>query len=427
MRTSLPSAHTFWAYTLVELLIALALSLLLLIGVIELFSRVSGVMSGTRITLNLSANLDGVENQLRQDLARIPLSLATKPVRIAEYIDDPDVVEVSDLDGYLEIVEGPNSVSTHPYKDENGRFDVTVGDVDDIIAFTAKADSAMPFRGLIGGKIEERNFAEIVWFVRGNTLYRRVRLIDDHSISSKIDPTVNTIQDLAHRERRFGHDGLVPNPFPHPLYDVPNSGWYYLRMPTLEETLSGKWTADWKSNSTVPNSPSEMTDLWEQPHFFPELQDRKSGSLKEYVGPPYVDDTHADPPRHHRAGEDVILTNVLSFDIKVWDPITKDFVDLRTPGTAWEDSKSAAWTDKDDNPLPQLLGVWDSWTIGNNKMIPLESGDPGYDPSDPDKKKTVVQPPPFDQPLKAIQITIRCFDPASKIIKQISVVHHFNN
>ena len=393
MRTSLPSANTLRAFTLVELLVALTLSLILLIGVIELFGRVSQVMSETRSKLNLSANLDGVERLLRQDLERIPHTLSDKPKRIA----DPNVDEVSDLDGYLEIVEGPNSIS---YVNKDGEPDPTVGDIDDIIAFTAKADAAMPFRGWIDRKIAERNFAEIVWFVRGNTLYRRVRLVDDQNILN--DPNVNTMQDLARRERRFGHDGPA-NPFPHPLYNNANDGWYHLRMPTLEETLHKDWSANnWRTASGVPTVLTGTTaDLWEQPHFFPvspkyrpedqdkeKLLNNKSGSLNAYV----------DYSRHHRAGEDVVLTNVLSFDIKVWDPRDKDFVDLGT-GTTWGSSNQS--------DLPR---TWDSWTLTYKK--------PGG---------TEIELPPYTEPLGAIQITIRCFDPASRIIKQISVIHRFKN
>ena len=373
MRSLRPSA-----YTLVELLIALTLSLILLIGITELFQRVSGAMNHARATLNLSANLDGVAFLLRQDLARIPQTLPTKPERIV----DSSVGTVSDLDGYLEITEGPDTVLSHPYWNEKGNSDVTVGDVDDIVGFTAIADPVAPFRGLIGGQIVERNAAEIVWFVRGNTLYRRVRLIDPQSANT--DPTANTMEDLARREQRFGHDGPA-NPYPHPLYDGTSQRWYYLRMPTLEETLSSGWDANnWRNETNDLPLPTDHPDLWDQPYFFPDLQDRKSGSLKKYV----------DTPRHHRAGEDVVLTNVLSFDIKVWDSTTKEFVDLGTPGTQWAVSNQ-----------PELGNVWDSWTREYQ-------GEPN--PS-----------PPFTEGLEAIQVTIRCFDPASRIIKQITVVHQF--
>ena len=86
MRTCSP------AYTLVELLIALALSLLLLLGIAELFQRVGGSMSETRSAIGTSTHLNEAALLLRQDLALIPKELATKPQRIAkaeQAMDEP--------------------------------------------------------------------------------------------------------------------------------------------------------------------------------------------------------------------------------------------------------------------------------------------------------------------------------------------------
>jgi type II secretory pathway pseudopilin PulG len=444
------------AYTLVELLIALTLSLLLLLGVAELFQRVGGAMNETRSVMSASAHLNEAALLLRQDLARIPKSLADKPERIAKFIDDLSTLteSPSDEDGYLEIIEGAGTLAKHPYVNESGEPDITVGDVDDIIAFTTASNSGMPFRGVIREKIVERDAAEIVWFVRGNTLYRRQRLIDDVTrnenndkisykenegdiesdfpTKAKLDAkypkpekagqfavvekdettdggeqrydaveksdgfvwtTLLSHSDLARRARRFGHDGLAdnhrPESFPYPLYAGENAGWYYLRMPTIEETdhWSGNNTMFWKTDSTVPKEPAiPKPDLWNQPHFFPELQDRKSGSLNECVT----------DPRNPKAGEDAVLTNVLSFDVKVWDPTTKDFVDLGTEGTIWAHA---------NNKQDKLQGVWDSWTQ--------------------QYKDESAPQPPYAHSLEAIRITIRCFEPASGIVKQVTVVHRF--
>ena len=408
---SFPSA----AYTLVELLVALALSLLLLLAVTELLGRVGGTMNDTRSAMSASANLHEAAILLRQDLAQIPRELATKPQDIAAG------VSASDQDGYLEITEGPDTPSSHPYVDELGNVDPTVGDVDDIIGFTVLSSrrGLLPadesFRGVMYKdgelRIEEREAAEIIWFVRGNTLYRRMRLIDDQRVG---DPNVNTLSDLAHRQRRFGHDTLASGAFPYPRYlydDATNAprGWYYFRMPTLEETLHEDWDWDPTTFSTVI-LPGQLAsepnpDLWEQPYFFPELQDKKSGSLTNFV----------QTPRHVRAGEDVVLTNVLSFDVKVWCPDMGDFVDLGDPRSeTWHDSNSTEWINEDDpSDKRQLPRTWDSWTRSYGDDNPKYKNDKG------------IIMPPYAAPLEAIQITIRCFDPASRAIKQVTVVHRF--
>lgn len=473
------------AYTLVELLIALALSLLLLFGVAELFRHVGGSINEARSIISMSAQLDEAALLLRQDLARIPSSLAQKPKDIQDYIDNNRPEAPGDKDGYLEIIEGPDTVLDHPYVDEKDNFDSTVGDVDDIIGFTTTNDSARPYRGMIQDNIEERDSAEIVWFVRGNTLYRRQRLIDEDTVNKNNKPApggcsdencldcpkgdfrsretlvdVNegplpeegqyawvwkdettdygpqrydavkpdkdkenyvwknllTHEDLARRARRFGHGGIgdkntekaPENLFPYPLYDKDDAGndyagWYYLRMPTFEESNyeSKKNRLFWKTDINVPREPDvNNPDLWSQPHFFlGDWQERKSGSLVKCI----------ENPRNRRAGEDVVLTNVLSFDVKVWDPDAKKFVDLgASDAVTWKEGKDKqpGLLNLVGNP-PRPLHVWDSWTQEYKK------GD------------GTLEPPPYDQPLEAIRITIRCFDPASRIIKQTTVVHRF--
>ena len=455
------------AYTLVELLTALALSLLLLLGIAELFQRVGGTMNETRSIMSASAHINEAAMLLRQDLGGIHDSLAVKPNRIMN--DHPE----DDSHGYLEIIEGPYHAFDpdhrhpglcHPYidSDENGTpLDKTVGDVDDIIAFTA-TNRNVPFRGLIRGEIVERESAEIVWFVRGNTLYRRIRLIDDVTIEanrnqvfyepaqdnfpSKKDldthyptpaeegqfaiveadetsdggpqrydavrkgeglvwTTLLTFEDLARRARRFGHDGignndagLSTNTFPYPIYNGNDAGWQYLRMPTVEESdyWSGKGFPYWKTASTVPKTPTvNNPDLWNEPYFFSaDLLERKSGSLNECLN------ECIENPRNPRTGEDVVLTNVLSFDVKVWDPRSENFVDIGigTPG-------STMWAGLGRYP-DELPRTWDSWT---------------------QKYKDMGQPSYWSTELKGIQITIRCFEPASQIIKQVTVVRRFNN
>ena len=406
------------AYTLVELLVALALSLLLLLAVTELLGRVGGAMNDTRSAMSTSTHLHEVAMLLRQDLSLIPQSLATKPIKIA----DPGA-ETSDQEGYLEITEGPDTTDHHPFVNERGDRDDTVGDVDDMIGFTVLATRMrglnpvdMSFRGVLYNgeelRIAERESAEVNWFVRGNTLYRRIRLIDDQRADVE---DVNTLIKLARRERRFGHDTLAANSFPYPRYlfdSITNkpTDWYFLRMPTLEETLHG----DWEPGNIPKTFVTEVSNpnLWEQPYFFPSLQDKWSGSLKQFVH------LYDDPPtpRHVRAGEDVVLTNVLSFDIKLWCPHEKEFFDLGdSRSTTWNDGENPGWTNKDDpSDTRRLPRTWDSWTRKYSDDYPEYANDKG------------IVMPPYAKPLEAIQITIRCFDPASRAVKQVTVVHRFD-
>ncbi len=383
------------AYTLVELMIGVTLSLLLLIGVTDMFRNIGDTINETQATLNMAQNLNNVALQLRQDLGGIDNDLAQKPKDLVD--GNPNSAE-----GYLEIIEGQGapprvvhgstnitntslktfwdsltpaerekysrtSLTEHTpgrhippywtaYSPDSPTGDVTVSDVDDILAFTTTGT----FRGLVNGynnnPVELTN-AEVIWFLRGTNLYRRVLLIpdsDSHAITLGVPRKANgkpdlsgyanqdiavrnngtnwelaKLTDLDRRENRFGRQ-ITGNNFPFPLHsDSTNSGWYYLRMPTLEETVFSTWpgvqaldaaSLGWTSNgmaiSGFPNAGSWGTaqqgqywDFWENPNGWSSL-DPQTGSLSTYVS----------TPRNPRAGEDIIMSNVIGFDVKVWNP-----------------------------------------------------------------------------------------------------------
>jgi prepilin-type N-terminal cleavage/methylation domain-containing protein len=357
-------------YTLIELLIAVSLSLLLLLGVTEMFRHVGSTMSDTQKSLNMSANLNGVAMTLRSDLEKIDPRLAHQPYNMTQ----PSYA--GDAPGYLEITEGMNApysatvssglhfsieqVALSP--DASDGIDRTVGDVDDILAFTAQANEAdYPFRGLINDTMPQvlPSCAEIIWFVRGTTLYRRVLLYDEYNTSadrSTIDQVqqsfyarndlsvhldvttikANTMQELSRRERRFAHTITT---FPYPLYDSTNEAWYYLRMPTLEEMSHSSWsltnplpTFSGTIKGNPPSSTAAYWDFWETPNIWDGLNS-ESGSLSSTVT----------TPRHPRAGEDIVLKNVISFDVKVWNPYWVPCYDIYASETSGTNVSSVSW------------------------------------------------------------------------------------
>ncbi|MCF0234140.1 MAG: hypothetical protein HUK22_04080, partial [Thermoguttaceae bacterium] len=187
---------------------------------------------------------------------------------------------------------------------ERGRYDDTVGDLDDILAFTARAKEGRLFRGrflepvynadgsvaAIKPTVVESQYAEIIWFVRGTTLYRRVlpivsneklqasfQAIADlggyegssaanlrtgfgfyrfYDVSVHAGPdgvlVANTLGDLSDRANRYFYWNTIakngyPDGFPtaagapvfKPFRMSPHGdhgAWYWLRMPTLQES-----------------------------------------------------------------------------------------------------------------------------------------------------------------------------------------------
>jgi hypothetical protein len=350
--------HYFcFGYTLIELLIAVSLSLLLLLGVTEMFRHVGSTMSDTQKSLNMSANLNATAMTLRSDLEKLDPALAHQPYNMTQS------GYAGDTPGYLEITEGmnaPYSVTTAtglhvPINQVAANLDTvgvlaidqTVGDVDDILAFTVTASAEYKFRGLINGSMNESQQAEIIWFVRGTTLYRRVFLYDEYPAADRKtldqnqqsfyanndlagyvdsgDVKTHVMEDLVYRENRFAHTITT---FPYPLYDSTNEAWYFLRMPTLEEMVHPTWVLgqqlpplgslavlEMNGIRIFPDPPTTTPywDFWNNPNGLIGSNwqlDSKSGSLTNYV----------QTTRHSRAGEDIVLKNVISFDVKVWNP-----------------------------------------------------------------------------------------------------------
>ncbi len=82
--------------TLIELLIALAITMIMMTAVITLFANLSGTVTDSRALIEISERLRATRNRLQLDLAG-HTATTLPPLR-------PE-----DGEGYLEIIEGPNS------------------------------------------------------------------------------------------------------------------------------------------------------------------------------------------------------------------------------------------------------------------------------------------------------------------------------
>jgi hypothetical protein len=352
-------------------------------------------------------------------------------------------------EGYFEYIEGPVTQATAPSYAVNGDIstspqDTTVGDFDDILMFTTRS-TGRQFVGMCGGNTIQSDVAEVAWFVRGRTLYRRVLLVSPSTnvsritapyyancdISACVDSTgtlrANSLADLTRRECRFAHGSST---FP---YDVRGWCWTHssLNIPTLP-TLDECSYAGWTVNKVPVTTGSIGTlDFWTNVSGY-----RLAGNTLNAGN----DGT--------RVADDVILTNVIGFDVKAWDStyvdpttgLTGGYVDLGYAKQPYSTSLGQGFghwgTVKSGlNGNLTTACVYDSYSTsyeGDAAHNGLD--DPGTDENgnstpigvgivDDDTEKAHI--PPYPVPLRGIQVKIRVFEPDSKQVREVTVVQDF--
>ncbi len=323
-------------YTLVEMLMATVLTLMMMSAVVRLFESVGRGISDSRALLGTNDRLRMAALQLQRDLGGVTVPML--PPRRPE-----------NNEGYFEYTEGPIGPVVRPeavFVDAEAANvpDTTIIDNDDMLMMTVRSEE--PFVGrhyTAAGAVEviQSQYAEVAWFVRGRTLYRRVLLVSpivalnggvagfyaNNDISVRLENgalVTNTLGDLTKPESRFAHrpqhayPAAVPNPswFPfHPHFPINwnanaaglqlvNRTWARLGLPTLQETSAPAWNAGMFLPNAALNQNGQI-DLWTNPYYWNELN-QQTGTLNAYQG--------------NRIGEDIVLTNVIGFDVKAWDP-----------------------------------------------------------------------------------------------------------
>jgi hypothetical protein len=216
--------------TLVEMLVAMTCTILLMFAITQTFQSIGEVSAKGRAAIEMSTQLRGVQHRLHKDFESL-----TVPVR--------PWLEAGAGEGYLEILEGS-------LVRDNSRvgtaFDL-YGDFDDVWAMTVRS-TGEPFVGRINGTMYQSPLAEVIWFTSfvdrdGNgtfdngeplNLHRRVLLIrpdltslisgysatqlgqfwQENDLSVRVDGSnlaANSLADLTQRANRFGHVGTFPS------------------------------------------------------------------------------------------------------------------------------------------------------------------------------------------------------------------------
>ncbi len=209
--------------TLVEMLVVVALIVLMMTILVQIFQSATGAMTASRTTQELDAVLRQVDSMLRADLNGITASM-TPP-------NDP-----TNKSGYFEY-------------NENSPADAQGEDTDDWMGMTTKAPEGQTFSGrqwlashpnvafnkAIQPITITSQVAEVIYFLRNGNLYRRVFLVAPDRASS-INGSTNFIpsifggspsvswqgmNDISCRPGGFGSSGVM-NPIPNDLGDLTN-------------------------------------------------------------------------------------------------------------------------------------------------------------------------------------------------------------
>jgi prepilin-type N-terminal cleavage/methylation domain-containing protein len=286
-------------FTLIELMWAMTLSLVVMAAVASLFGVFTRSLTAAQAAADLSARLRTAAWRLRQDLTGVTVDLMP-PVR-------PESES-----GYFEYFEGPcrDAHAKHGY----GGWGL-VGDVDDVLMFTTRSEG-QAFVGRFGDGTIESPVAEVAWFCRPSTvqpldgmtlftLYRRQKLVvpyvgrapfdgtnstgaasfdlNLHDLSLRLEGNVfipNSLGDLTKRENRFLREGTAPVPFRFPFAWATGTSFAAgsLGTPPAGSVFSGQLTREFIGAG--PNAPLAGV----------------------------------------REGDDALLSNILSFDVRVYDP-----------------------------------------------------------------------------------------------------------
>lgn len=216
---------------------------------------------------------------------------------------------------------------------------------------------------------------------------------------SVVDPDFNYPRILSIPHLRYGHSlnrGVLPQE-----YD--KDGKFIGRF-LAQETADPNF--GYPGNSTAATDPHTRTDL---------TLNTSRGIIDQY-------NTVTPPPRR---GDDLVMTNVHEFDIKVWDAVLQRFVDLghdETDSTGtrigeYNANQNRRGWNATNGTLNYRWNRFDTWTAYQDSTL----GVAPYKKVVPNERLGS----PTESPLQAIQITIRFLDIPTQKMRQLTIVHRF--
>lgn len=432
-----------FGFTLVEVLIAVVLTLVLLGLMIRAFSISGGEVSKGRAILETAGQLRATSELLRKDLAGMTVTMTPN--------------SLGTVNGYFEYIEGTFRDDTVHVEsigpdDARGTADDVIdisgafGDVDDILMFTARSEDT-PFRGRFRGQTIESNYAEIIWWtvlndVNGDgeftskdnvTLHRRVLLIrPDINPADTGLTNFGEFQQFNDLSIRLESGAIRSNG----LHDLANRANRFARVQSDDAGVT--WFV-----RPFPHEPNYAAFQGSETFVI---------SKTTLLGNP-----------NNSAGEDIMLKSIAAFDVKAFDPEVEvqqsndgrvallpsdngygintaivghgGYVDLNyglgnglftgVPSLPVPNDTTILWT---NSAYCTWSNHYESNGIDDDGDTIADEGTNGLDddgangPDDINERETR---PPYPYPLRGIQVTIRIIEPTNKIVRQTSVITNF--
>jgi hypothetical protein len=418
------------AFTLIEMLVSLTITLLMMGSVVALFGIMADSVSGSRAALEMSDRLRGCRNRIQLDLQGATATM-NPPLR-------PENDE-----GYFELIEGPffDSTAVNPTNPAilNNGFSATAnlaagslfGDTDDALLFTVRSRGE-PFVGKTPTGTIESQVAEVAYFLRQD--------------GPVIDATAATPIQLCTLYRRV-------------MLVVPNSGLVLTgTLPAFYD--SNDISVHMESTTPVANTLGDLTK--------PENRFARITATFPYR---FNTATVGFTSLGGRLGDDVLMTNVLAFDVQVWDPGAPIYLTTGTPAVSVEPRDQGyivpgsptifgAYVDlgyaqsgyAPANPpfplfnlapslksgytvvTPRLPFVYDTWSLHYENDGILQKGtlaDQGTNGLDDDGLNGVDDIgefdtlPPYSAPLRGIRVVVRAYEPSSQQVRQVTIIQDF--
>jgi prepilin-type N-terminal cleavage/methylation domain-containing protein len=471
--------------TLVEMLVAMTATLVLMAAVVQVFATFGTAVTGSRAVSELDSQMRAVAWRLRSDLTGA--TAATQPP-----------LTPAGNEGYFEIIEGPNTDTVtvfDPVPEPNGfipspAFDKTgttpgptaasddriLGDTDDVLLFTTRS-SGEPFRGRFQNSTYESTAAEVAWFLRP------IR-------ANGAQATVNPVVYALYRRQLLvvGYVGAAPflnddNMLASTTLPGAASNWQRFFS---QYDLSVRAAQSGGGLTFMPNTLGDLTRR--EARFLHNVAAVTDGSGFPYAFPSSFQG-EAPPDGLTFAGttredQDVVLTNVIGFDVRVFDPtspVQASGTSVVVPGdpgfnTAATSQANGAYVDLGHGvtaPGPcnravrfstfgyarsQLAATtgnprrtWDTWSthyetdgFDQDNVLGIDQGSNGLDddgngvvddgPADLDGNGSFTSPgemgeletsPPYPYPLRGIEVRIRCYEQESRQVRQVTVRHTF--